>query len=186
METLAEISSLLNLGIGDEITEADVQIEINKLQEYEEAFESAVEEGELEAAFVPHEAQYDREAIDTELELERDFHNALETSSEADVEALAARFVEHVQINVGTIDLSGESLSDPGKQEELVQILGEGWKEALRACLREDLVPLQDADELDMMHSTLLDHSEEMAMTVKVCCWDSNPGRWIPARRKIR
>ena len=170
METLAEISSLLSLGIGDEIMEADLHVEVEKLQLYEEAFEAGLEDAEdmqFEATYVPCKAQYDNEAVDAELELESDFHEALENSSEADVEALAARFVERVQCNGGTIDLSGAGLSDPEKQEELMQILGKGWQEALYTCLHKDAVSLQDADEIDMEHATLLDHAEEMAMFVK-------------------
>ena len=71
------------------------------------------------------------------------------------------------------IKLDAKSLSDPGKQEELVQLFGEDWEVALGACLEEPLVPARDDDSeaeeegARPTKETMLTYAEELALDVK-------------------
>ena len=174
IDTISEISALL----GDEITDVDLRAEIAKLKSHEEAIEREEEDSMLTESFVPRDAQYDVETVDGELDLETDFQAVLDACSVSEADELAERLTAAAQKAGITIDLDFESIRDPAQQEELVQLFGEGWGEALSSCLAEPLVPplAEDSsdgeDDLDyydgeQYQKRLEDHIEELVLSVK-------------------
>lgn len=105
--------------------------------------------------------------MDHELQLESNFQEMLEQCEAADVDELAARLKAALAASGFNLDLNGSNLRDPGKQEELVQLFGEGWLHALHDCL--SLRPLEDAteDELVPEEDSLLDEAEALVLSLK-------------------
>ena len=110
-----------------------------------------------------------------ELELESNFHEVLERCEAAEVDALAERLKTALRLSGSEINLDGINLRDAGKQEELVQLFGEGWGAALYDCMLlqpPDPVPdLLDEDskreEEEMAEESLLDAAEAMVLSLK-------------------
>ena len=177
LDTLAEINSLLG---GAEITDSDLRREVDKLKAHDEEVERLEEDAMLLDALGSPFVSYQHEEVDKELELEADFHQVVESCDGREVDVLVERLTVAAR-NVGfEIDLDAGGMLDPAKQEELVQLFGEGWSEALRSCLLEPLAPddadanstgslVDDLDEVEGEHyeRCIQDHVEEMVLSVK-------------------
>ena len=166
LDTLAEISALM----GETITDAGLQAEIDRLTQREEALQSAEEDGMVFEAWLPHGARYDMEDPDQELELESDFHDVLESCDAEEADELAARIKAAAAEAGCSIELDSVSLKDEAKQEQLSQLFGKGWDEALASCLAEPLVPGRDDDstpDSDAGEGDVRDHADEMLLEVR-------------------
>ena len=167
MDTLAEISALLG---GDEIQDAELRAEVEKLKVYEEARES-------EAAFEPGclmdpQTRYEAEDVGAALQEVCDFEELLQSCTQEQADRLAEQMQAAAREAGVEIQLDSQCLNDAGKQEELVQIFGEGWDDALRSCLEPGdtsevwMAPEEDTME-EMEHETLMDRAEDLIWEVK-------------------
>ena len=169
LDTLSEINALLN----DKITDVDLLTEMEKLKSHEEALEVQDEEAMLVDAFGAGQlVKYDEEQVDEELVPELNFAEILDACDEEQTEALAQRLKEALEVSGHSIDLDGATLGDAGKQEELVQLFGEGWADELRNCLSEPCRPPADLDnelidDLDAEDLALEDHAQEMVLNLR-------------------
>ena len=169
-DTLAEVSALLG---GAEICDAELQAEVEKLERLESSLEpkESTQQCVMEAG-----ANYLTEEMGAELQEALDFDKLLDDCTAAQTNELADR-LQAAALHAGVeIELDSQSLSDAGKQEELVQLFGEGWDEALRSCLDGGdtsseawVVPPEQyeigADPMD--HETIMDRAEDLCYAIK-------------------
>ena len=146
VDTIAEIKAILNCG-DDEITDEDLCVEMDKLRAHDEELSKVEEEAMLDSAFVSRPAQYDLEDVDKELIDEIELHDVLDCCTEKETDELASRLQGALHAEGLSVELDGQSLSDPGKQEELAVAFGEGWTNVLRFCLEEPAHPPPDDDD---------------------------------------
>ena len=173
LDTISEIKAILDCG-DDEITDAGLRSEVDKLRTHDEELEALEEEVMIGAVFVPQRARYESEEVDKELIKDIDFHEVLEWCTEEETDELASRLQYALNAEGLSIELDGQSLADHGKQEELVQAFGEGWSEVLRYCLEEParLPPDDDDEDVDDLDDpepllSLEEHAHSMVLSLR-------------------
>lgn len=181
MDTLAEINAL----VGEDISDAELKLEVEKLKAIEADLEArmhvspAGEDDDGALTDSTHQlltdARYDTEDFEVEHQLHANFLEVLDEATEEETHELMSR----LQAAGCPIGLDMESLKNCAKQQQLKDLFGVDWEEAICSCLCEPLVPGRDSadehelvDDLDYFEGEfyqnhLMDHIEEIAMDVK-------------------